>query len=116
MVVCLCSAFFELLEHRSQVDAVAEMWRVLRPGGFALIEGPVYEEATNEEIEEGARTGPEGRIAWTRIEGMLNPSYRHDEESFARICQAAGISAFNVFEHDWGGRQRLFLRLDKPKS
>lgn len=113
-VICLWSAFFELLEEDEQVEATGEMWRVLRPNGFALIEGPVYEEATDEEIEEGTRRGPEGRIAWTFVEGILNPGY--NERSFARICEVAGVSEFRVFERDWGGRQRLFLRVDKPPA
>jgi len=115
-LICLWSAFFELLEETEQVEAIGEMWRVLRPKGLTLIEGPVYRESTDEETQEGIRRGPEGRIAWIHVEGILKPGYRHDERSFARVCQAAGISDFNVFERDWGGRERLFLRLDKPPS
>jgi hypothetical protein len=36
--------------------------------------------------------------------------------SLRRICDAAGISRFQVFELEWGGRRRLFLRLNKPRS
>ena len=41
-VICLWSAFNELLEEDDQARAISEMWRVLRSRGFALIEGPVY--------------------------------------------------------------------------
>jgi hypothetical protein len=44
----------------------------------------------------------------------LNPHYLHDEHSFRRLCATAGASDFEVFERDWAGRQRLFLRLNKP--
>jgi hypothetical protein len=57
----------------------------------------------------------EHRIGWGLVEGILNPHYAHDERSFRRICDAAGVSRFQVFEREWGGRQRLFLRLDKPR-
>jgi SAM-dependent methyltransferase len=116
VAICLWSAFHELLDGDEQTRTISEMWRVLRPGGFALIEGPLYEEPTEAEIQTGARRGPDHRIAWGAVEGILNPHYLHDERSFRRICEAAGVSRFEVFERDWAGRQRLFLRLDQPRS
>jgi hypothetical protein len=92
------------------------MWQVLRPGGFGLIEGPLYEEPTEAQIESGERRGPEGRIAWGYVEGLLNPHVAHDERSFRRICSASTVGRFDVFQRDWGGRDRLFLRLDKPEA
>jgi SAM-dependent methyltransferase len=113
-VICLWSAFYELLQEDEQRDAVSEMWRVLRPGGFALIEGPRYADLTEADIEGGDRQGLEGRIARITVEGFLIPHYVHDETTFGRICSAAGVPHFDVFERDWAGRVRLFLRLDKP--
>jgi SAM-dependent methyltransferase len=115
VVICLWSAFHELLDEEAQTRAVREMWRVLRPCGFALIEGPLYEEPSQAQLDSGARRGPEHRIAWGLVEGILNPHYMHDERSFRRVCEGAGVSRFEVFERDWGGRQRLFLRLAKPR-
>lgn len=115
-VVCLWSAFHELLEEEEQTEAIRETWRVLRPGSFALIEGPLYEEPSEEDIQSGARRGLEHRIAWGLVGGILNPHYAHDERSFGRVCAAAGVSRFQVFDREWGGRQRLFLRFDKPAS
>ncbi len=115
-VICLWSAFHELLDEDAQVHAINEMWRVLRPSGFTLIEGSLYEEPSADEIESGARRGPEYRIAWGFVEGILNPHYLHDEHSFRRICAAAGVAEFKVFDREWAGRKRLFLRFDKPRS
>jgi SAM-dependent methyltransferase len=114
-VVSLWSSFNELLEEEEQGRALREMWRVLRPGGFALIEGPLYEEPTDSDIESGRRRGQEHRIAWMYVEGILRPHYAHDARSLRRACDAAGVSAFQVFEDEWAGRRRLFLRLDKPR-
>jgi SAM-dependent methyltransferase len=113
-VICLWSAFNELLEEDEQMHAVAEMWRVLDRGGFALIEGRPYEEPSRAEIESGTRRGPEHRVEWSLVEGILNPHYRHDERSFRHICMRACVERMQVFEREWAGRQRLFLRLDKP--
>jgi methyltransferase family protein len=115
-VICLWSAFNELLEEDEQVRTIVEMWRVLARGGVALIEGRPYEEPRPAEVESGTRRGPEHRIEWGLIEGILNPHYRHDERSFERICSRAGVQRFQVFERDWAGRQRLFLRLDKTPA
>jgi SAM-dependent methyltransferase len=115
-VICLWSAFNELLQEAEQIRTIAEMWRVLDLGGFSLIEGRPYEEASPAEIASGARRGPEHRIEWGPVEGILNPHYRHDERSFLRICQRAGVEPARIFEREWAGRQRLFLRLDKSVS
>jgi SAM-dependent methyltransferase len=115
-VICLWSAFNELLEEDEQVRTIAEMWRVLDGGGFAFIEGRPYEEPSPAEIESGTRSGPEHRIEWSLVEGILNPHYRHDERSFQRICESAGVQRFQMFEREWAGRQRLFLRLDKAAA
>jgi SAM-dependent methyltransferase len=114
VVICLWSAFFELLEDDEQVRAVREMWRVLRPGGFGLIEGPTYREPTEDEISSGERRGREARIVWGKVEGFLNPHYAHDERSLGRICAGAGVESYRVFERDWAGRQRLVLWIDSP--
>jgi SAM-dependent methyltransferase len=115
-VICLWSTFNELLEEAEQVRTIMEMWRVLGAGGFALIEGRRYEDPTPTSIESGERRGPNHRIEWGVIQGLPNPHYLHDERSFGRICAAAGVQRFEVFERDWGGRQRLFLRLDRPAA
>jgi len=115
-ILCLWSAFHELLDEEAQTQTVGEMWRVLRPEGLALIEGPLYEEPTQAEIESGARRGRNGRIAWSIVEGMPNPHYCHDERSFRRLCEKADVSDFKVFLREWAGRRRLFFRLDKPPA
>ena len=93
-VICLWSAFNELLEEDEQRRAIAEMWRVLDGGGFALIEGRPYEEPTAADVDSGARRGPEHRIEWGFVEGLLNPHYRHDERSLQRICETVGVQSY----------------------
>jgi hypothetical protein len=99
-VLSLWSSFHELLEPSEQTAALAEMWRVLTPGGFGLIEGPRHETA--------------GQITLDVVEGLPNPHFRHDEASFRDLSENAGIARFEVYEDEWAGRARLFLRLEKP--
>jgi SAM-dependent methyltransferase len=113
VVLCLWSAFHELLEVDAQTLAIQEMWRVLAGDGSGLIEGPPYTSPTAEEIASGARRGVEHRVRWDLVDGSPNPHYVHDARSFADRCRAAGVTSFAVLSQDWGGRPRLLLRLAK---
>ena len=101
-VLCLWSAFHELLQRSEQVAAIAEMWRVTAPGGFTLIEGP--------------RADAAGRITQEIVAGLPQEHYRHDERSFRDLCEITGIDGYRIYEADWAGRARLFLRLERPES
>jgi SAM-dependent methyltransferase len=109
-VICLWSAFNELLDEAEQLAAVKEMRRVLVQGGLLLIEGRPYREATEQEIASGTRRGPEHRVEWGLVEGILNPHYRHDEASLAGLCREAGLERFEIAVRPWGGRERLVLQ------
>jgi SAM-dependent methyltransferase len=109
-VICLWSAFNELLDEAEQLAAVKEMRRVLVQGGLLLIEGRPYREATEQEIANGTRRGPEHRVEWGLVEGILNPHYRHDEASLASLCREAGFERFEIAVRPWGGRERLVLQ------
>jgi SAM-dependent methyltransferase len=113
VVLCLWSAFHELLEVDAQTAAIGEMWRVLAGDGFCLIEGPPYTSPSADEIASGYRRGHEYRVRWDLIDGLPNPHYAHDERSLAERCRAAGVTSFDVLPRDWGGRPRLLLRLTR---
>jgi SAM-dependent methyltransferase len=112
-VICLWSAFNELLDESEQLAALREMHRVLTEGGLAVVEGPPYTEATKQEIESGRRRGPAHRIAWDVVEGILNPHYRHDESSLRRLCETLGMVDFMTSTESWADRDRLVLRIRK---
>jgi hypothetical protein len=113
VVLCLWSAFHELLAEEEQFQALSEMHRVLRSPGWCLIEGPLYSPATDDEVKSGKRYGSENRISLDVISGMLNPHYYHDPDSFKRLMKKAGIESFRVSIEDWAGRPRQFLRFEK---
>jgi len=120
VVLCLWSAFHELLEVEAQVAAISEIWRVLVGHGFGLIEGPCYTPPPAEEIASGERRGPEHRVRWSLVDGAANPHYLHDAISFTDRSRAAKVTSFDVLQREWGGRPRLLLRLareaDAPGS
>jgi SAM-dependent methyltransferase len=112
-VLCLWSAFHELLSESEQEQTLREMWRVLAPGGLAIVEGAPYTEPTESEILVGKRAGDGHRVRLDVIEGHLNPHYTHDASTYEQRCQHAGITSFAVEEREWGGRTRLLLLVRK---
>ncbi len=112
-VLCLWTAFFELLDGQEQALALSEAFRVLRPGGWALFEGPVYREASRTEIAAGTRSGPGDRIQRIEVDGAENQVFCHDEASLREATAAAGIDGPTVYTGPWAGRERLFLHFAK---
>jgi SAM-dependent methyltransferase len=113
IALCLWSAFHELLEEDEQVRAAVEMYRVLRPGGWCLVEGPLFHPATAEEIALGRRSGLGNRVSMDIVCGLSNPHFCHDPGSFGQLMEQAGIEYFKIYEEIWAGRPRQFLRFMK---
>ena len=113
VVLCLWSAFYHLLLHNEQLSSIREFSRVLRPGGWALVEGPIYQEPTPEEIASGKRYGQDYRISADVIEGYACPHFRHDPSTLESLMTEAGIPHFSVYITGWPRRQRQFLRIEK---
>jgi ubiquinone/menaquinone biosynthesis C-methylase UbiE len=115
-VLCLWSAFHELLRESEQAQALREMWRVLSRGGIAIIEGALYTPSMDFEAPSGERVSKRSRIRHDMVEGRPNPHYAHDASTYEHLCQIAGIASFAVEEREWGGRTRLLLLVRKPGS
>lgn len=105
-VICLWSAFWEVLNPASQVQTLAAMWRVLGRGGLALIEGPLPPGA-NEEL-------PADRVYRGLVEGLPNPHYIHDGQTLSNRAAQAGINDAEILVRDWAGRDRLLLMFRRP--
>jgi SAM-dependent methyltransferase len=100
-VICLWSAYYEVLDPAGQVRTLAEMWRVLDDGGLAVIEGPLPPAA-------GAEL-PADRIDRSLVEGLPNPHYIHDQATLSSRCTEAGIGQPEMLIRDWAGRERMTL-------
>jgi ubiquinone/menaquinone biosynthesis C-methylase UbiE len=100
-VICLWSAFFEILDPADQIHTLAEMRRVLGDNGLGLIEGPLPP-AT-------AATVPIDRIARDLVEGLQNPHYIHDPTTLRSRCASAGIQEPEIIIRDWAGRKRMIM-------
>jgi N-acetylglutamate synthase-like GNAT family acetyltransferase len=86
---------------------------VLCPGGWALFEGPVYQEATAAEVASGQRSGPGHRLLRLELSGAENWLFCHDESSLRDVAHEAGIPEATAYTGSWAGRERLFLRFER---
>ena len=103
VILCLWTAFYELLTQPEQLAAVHGFHAALRPGGWALIEGPV----------EPAATRPRRRVGAVEVGDLVNYYYRHDAISLARLMTRTAIERYTIYTGDWAGRQRQFVRIEK---
>ena len=110
VALCLWTAFHELLTGHEQLQALREIHGVLRPGGWALFEGPVGRRATAEVPQARARSR---RVAAVPVNGLWNRYYQHDLDSLTQLVTAAGITRYRVYAEAWAGRPRQFLWLAK---
>jgi SAM-dependent methyltransferase len=106
-VICLWSAFYEVLDPADQVQTLAEMVRVLGRGGLALIEGPLRP-GPHEEL-------PTGRIRLDTVEGLPNAGYIHDADTLGSRCAEAGVSGAEIFVRDWAGRDRMIVTFERAR-
>lgn len=110
VVLCLWTAFYELLTAPEQVATLKQIGAVLRPQGWALIEGPVHSTAVSRPAR---RSGTARRVVGVEVKELTNYYYRHDAVSFARLMRGAGIAQYRVYNDDWAGRARQFLWLQR---
>ncbi len=96
----------QILDRDEQISTLSEVLRVIRPGGWALFEGPPYREPTSDEIESGKRFGPGNRLVRFALGNGENWLYCHDESSLRDISHAAGIDRPTVYSKPWAGRER----------
>lgn len=109
--LCLWTAFYELTALEEQVAALAEMRRVLAPGGIAIVEGPTYEDSVALQGDRGATPGAGDRIVGSMVGGHRMEHYAHDPASLERVAELAGISRREVLVRRWAGRPRQLLLL-----
>jgi SAM-dependent methyltransferase len=113
VVLCLWSAFSELLYAREQVLALKEMNRVLRNDGLCFIEMGNYKIPTKNELAEGKYCGHGKRIRKDVLFGMRNYHFNHNRESLMSALARARISNGIIVKEMFAGRMRQILKFTK---
>lgn len=96
-IICMWSAFTELLNDKDQIKSLKEMLRVLKKGGFALLEMPKPEKTKK-------------RVAISIIEGVKAvPMYRQNKTTLTRLMSIIKPRKHSIFVDNFGGRDRLLV-------
>lgn len=106
VVLSLWSAFYELTAEAEQRRALAALYAVLRPGGFAIVEGPPP-------LGSSDRDAGTGRIASVPVQGVPCETFRHDAATLERLARDVGVARHEVYVADWAGRPRQLLRVSR---
>jgi ubiquinone/menaquinone biosynthesis C-methylase UbiE len=94
-IACIWSSFNHLLRQSEQVKALKEIVRILRYGGIAIIDMPIYE------FKNG------NHLIKRDIAGIENVDFIHDKKSISEALKKAGIEKYEVKKENIGGRKRL---------
>ncbi len=113
IVLCLWTAFNELLTEKEQVACIKGTYKILRDGGKAIFECPVYRPPTSEDIKNGNAHGKDHRLRITLIDGSKTEHYMHDEKSISRVIKKARIKKFRMYKEQFGRRERFFFEIEK---
>ncbi|MFX1538828.1 MAG: class I SAM-dependent methyltransferase, partial [Promethearchaeota archaeon] len=95
-IICMWLTFNHLLTKFDQVVALNEMYRVLKPGGLAIIEMINGElELIKRELQAIGR-GENNRVKPTSINNIVFFFYIHNETTFRRICEQSNFQEFYI--------------------
>jgi len=112
-IICLWLSFNHLLTQSDQVQAVNEIYHVLQPGGFAIIEMLNGElPAVKRELQLFGQ-GEHNRVQPMDLHGTIFHYYIHNKASFSAICDQSFFSDYNVRIGDFGYESRLLAFLYK---
>lgn len=111
--LCMWLTFNELLEHDEQLKTLQELQRVIRPGGWALIDGPPYMDSDTEpEAAMGSRQTTDATECFARVD----PVQSRTGQRYLELARDASIEAFELTVDDCPGRQRYFFRFWKQQK
>jgi ubiquinone/menaquinone biosynthesis C-methylase UbiE len=115
-VLCLWSAFSELLYVGEQVLALKEMNRVLKRGGICFVEIAPYHRPTVSELARGVYRGHGKRIRKDVLFGLPHYHYNHDRGSLGKALSRAGIQTGRIRTMTLAGRSRQTFSFHKVQQ
>lgn len=100
-IICMWSAFIELSKEKDQIKSLKEMLRVLKKGGFALLEMPKPEKTKK-------------KVVILKLEGVETvPMYRQNKTTLVKLMNIIKPRKHSIFVDNFGGRDRLLVLFSK---
>ncbi|MFX0063269.1 MAG: class I SAM-dependent methyltransferase [Candidatus Hermodarchaeota archaeon] len=112
-IICMWLTYNHLLTKHDQMVALNEMYRVLKPGGLAIIELINRElESIKRELQVIGR-GENNRVKPTTINNVVFYFYIHNENTFRRICEYSNFQEFYIKVGEFAYEPRILGLLYK---
>lgn len=111
IVLCLWSAFNEIIKENQQIISINEILRVLKKNGQAIIDMPLP-------FDKNIPTSDSRTIKKNVIQGVIEgiesmPLYNHTPESLKFLLKKTNVKNFKILIDNYGGRERLILKFFK---
>jgi ubiquinone/menaquinone biosynthesis C-methylase UbiE len=100
-IICMWSSFNHLLAKKDQIKALNEMFRILKNGGFAIIDMPNYKVIRGKHLVEGD------------IAGFKNTDFIHNKASLMAILNKSNVKFYKIKIQNIGEPKRLVLFIYK---
>jgi ubiquinone/menaquinone biosynthesis C-methylase UbiE len=115
VVLCLWTAFNEIIKKSDQVKAIKEMLRVLKKDGFAFMDLPSH---LNQKLAKTQGLGDKyvfkKDISITWYKGIEStPEYRHNKKTLTNLMKTCKIKKYKISIAKFGDRKRLILKFWK---
>lgn len=112
-IFCLWYSFNHLLTVAEQVQALNEIYSVLKPGGLAFLEIVNGERKEIAEKLKKEGIGADKRL-WGRVfRGVKNLDYMHSRKTLRAVCKKSKFEHFNVRFMNLHGRRCIVAELYK---
>jgi len=113
-IICMWSAFIELIKKSDQIKTLKEMLRVLDKDGFALLELPYVPRIKKYiKVEKDEFTLKKDNVIQSKISGIEILTYHHNKKTLRELMKKSNIKKYKIFIDNFGGRDRLFLQFWK---
>ena len=112
-IFCLYYSFDHLLTKTEQVKAINEIYRTLKPGGFAFLEIFNAERKKIAEKVKKESIGADKRILSEVFDGVKNISYKHSRKTLQDAVEKSKIENYSVRFMNLHGRRCIVAELNK---
>ena len=116
-IICMWSVFMEVSNRKDQIKTLSEMKRILKTGGFSLIDLPppyrIGKRINDTKKGDKSKVGKD-RILRGKISNIsFPPAYSHNKKSLTSLMRKSKIKKFEIYNKNFFGINRLILKFWK---
>jgi ubiquinone/menaquinone biosynthesis C-methylase UbiE len=115
VILCLWTAFNEIIKKSDQIKAIKEMYRILKPDGFVFMDLPCHLNKKDlKKLGLGDKYIFKKNISYTWFNSIEStPEYRHTKKSLKTLMKLCKIKKYKIKIGRFGDRKRLLFQFWK---